>query len=223
MDNKQKVIVICPPRSGSNLLCRSLGKHSQIWNFGERIKHADKQRDRTAKQYLEDLYSKSTKPIICVKTLFSHYYRMKEELERIIKEEEYSVILLRRKSLLKQYISLMVAFATNNFAGGKSNVGKPLTLDIDKGKLCLSDWVKETVVREQEMEERYPEALLLWYESFKNRWDAQTRKVQQYIGVPYEQLYKTSSKQIVQPYRSIVTNYETIKRWLIRNGFRDRI
>lgn len=223
MEYNAKVIVICPPRSGSNLLCKSLGRHSQVWNFGEKAKHASANSTLGIREYLDRLYSESTKPVVCIKTLFSQYNKMREKLEPIIQEDGYRVILLRRRSLLKQYISLMVAFANNNFAGGVSRVDKPLTLKIGKGKLCVANWVAETVSRELEMQEHYPEALSLWYESFESCWSAQMERVQEHVGVPYEVLHKILSRQIIQPYRSIVTNYESIKRWLVRNGFEDRI
>lgn len=102
---KKKVAVICPPRSGSNLLCNSLCRHTLIHNYGEKLKEIMRRKlvkeskalripqTFEVKNFLNSLYLKTKKPVFCIKILFSHFTFFKKELEPLLMEEQYKIIL----------------------------------------------------------------------------------------------------------------------------------
>lgn len=219
---KQNVFVICPPRSGSNLLCKSLNQHSQVCSFGEKLQRT--LRGRSIKEAIKSYESKTEKPVVCFKTLYSQFTKIEHQLYPLIEEQQSVVFLLRRKNLLQQFISLAVAFETS-FAGRLNRLTKPIVVDIKPGqrKINLSDWVESVLMEEARLEGLFPNSHRLIYEELVKHWDHQLREVQRLIGVPIEEVYQRSNKQIRQPYRQLIRNYDQVKNWFVKQGYLGRM
>jgi hypothetical protein len=126
---------------------------------------------------------------------------------------DLKVITLQRDNLLHSYVSLEVAYRTNEF----------IVLDPKRPRPKIKLTIDETHCREyfQKIQKWQREAARLFkntpqlkisYEDLVTHQDKNLQKVQTFLGVPVRELHCAVQKQNKRPMRDIITNYSALKK-----------
>jgi LPS sulfotransferase NodH len=125
---------------------------------------------------------------------------------------DIKIIHLKRRNLLQTHLSRKRAALTDKWVNtsGRADSQAPVTLDYEE---CLKDFV-QTKAWEEESERYFPHHSMLQvhYEGLASDYAAEARTIQDFLEVQPETVKPTTFQQTRQPLRSMIANYDDLKR-----------
>ena len=124
-----------------------------------------------------------------------------------------NVIHLRRRNIVRVHLSEKIADKTQIWAILRDeDAHRDVAVELTFGE-CL-----KTLEHERQDSERYQrffadhDVLDVFYEELVSNTDAETDRIQQFLGVPQQQLRARSRKQARQPLTTMISNYDELKQ-----------
>jgi len=141
----EKFVVLTTPRTGSNFLVEVLDRHSDIRCYGElfhkstmesartlkpeKIMHSMKWRNANPLQFLENVWRQDHgKRITGMKLFFEHNIQV---TDAVLQNSTIKKIVLRRRNVVRQYMSLQIALGNKNWGTRRANVHSGNKVHID--------------------------------------------------------------------------------------------
>ena len=237
--NYQRFIILGRGRTGSNFLRGLLNAHSQIVSFGELFRFYDdigwefpeherylKSRrllllsQRSPCRFLErNVFRKFPDHILAVGFKI-FYYHAQEDTRKPVwtylrNQKGLKIIHIKRKNTLRMLLSNEKAFKTNrwtNTAGVKE--GK-ISVYLDY-KYCLETFKREDIAKQQY--DSYfagKQMIEVIYEDLCNNYQGELKRIQEVLGVDYEDVKPSTYKQAGQPLSAEIANYFILKEKFI--------
>jgi LPS sulfotransferase NodH len=228
-----KYIILCAPRTGSNLLRSLLNSHSRIIAFGEvyRNKHhigwdlpGYFQTKKILAVFQTDpvgflktkMFKKFPKGISAVgfKLLYQQAQKSTwKSLWQFLKNDnELRIIHLKRKNILKTHLSYLKADQSGiwvNSSGTKEKI-VPVTMEYED---CLKAFQQ---VRSAEIYFdncfKDHQKIDVWYENLCSNHQIEMRRVQSFLETDHENLFPSTLKQSYQGLSKAIANYWELKR-----------
>jgi len=233
-----RFIILGRSRVGSNLLRGLLNDHSQIMVMGELFQNKNEigwamegfpTNRRTKTVFLHQ-------PVRFLKTkVWRHYpkgvtavgfklfyYHARDEAwspvwEYLRKDTSLHIIHIKRRNILKTHLSRQRAMASDKWVKmedvsrhvDNGTLAQPIMLDYEA---CLADFVN---TRNWEIEADayfadHPK-IELFYEDFARDWQSQMTRVQDFLGVKFEDVRPQTHKQRSQSLPEIIANFYDLK------------
>lgn len=105
------------------------------------------------------------------------------------------VISLRRKDLQARHLSHRKAKRTRTWNSfGPAHQPEPAPVALPSNPLLLEKDKKFVRRCWAHVDDLHPARLVVWYEDLCENWDREQRRIQEYLGVPYESVQPTSKK-----------------------------
>jgi LPS sulfotransferase NodH len=227
-----RFIVLGRSRTGSNFLRGMLNSHPQIRLFGELFRNydmvdwaypgyqqtpammAEMQRDPIV--FLNQrIYDKFPSEVSAVGFKLFYYHARKNGWEalwpHLQAEHSIRVLHIKRRNMLKTHLSRVRAAQTDVWTDvtGTQSKGGPVTLDY---AACVEDF-QRTQAWEQEFDAFFADHPLLEviYEDLARNRDAEMRRVQAFLGVPYRPLEPETHRQSKESLSQAIANYAELK------------
>ena len=228
-----RFIIVCAGRCGSSLLRSLLNSHRRIVAFGEIFGNGDKigwdlpgysqnhkiltlfranpsefLKKRVFGKYPIGIGAVGFKFIYAHKNLSSW-----KSLGSFIKNERrFQIIHLKRRNILRSYLSLLTAFQTNQWFNhtGVQAIIVPITINYDH---CLR-FFKKTRAGEAYFDTffaKHPKIEVI-YENLVSEQRLETKRIQSFLGTDYEHLFTSVYKQARLPLSKAIANYTSLKR-----------
>jgi LPS sulfotransferase NodH len=231
--NFTKFIIVSACRTGSNLLRSLLNSHSQILVFGEIFQKSDRigwylpgysqkrkllaiYRKAPAKFVRKKVFSEYPRGISAVG--FKYMYEQKKfkswnSLNPFFKNNKaLQIIHLKRKNILKSYVSLLTALQTEKWVSytGAQAVPSPVTINYDE---CLWQFKKTRTYQEyfDTFFADHPKIEVIYEDLIADR-QSEMKRIQSFLGTDYEHLFPSIYKQSHRPLSKAIANYAGLKR-----------
>jgi LPS sulfotransferase NodH len=241
----KKFIIISPARSGSTLVVTSLRQHHNVRILGEIFNDEEEERtlafsrnwyshnnERKSNLYYEhgddasiflrdhvfsnQITSKFT--AVGFKILYNQAWEdlnVRKAWDFLIEERSIHVIHLVRRNLLASWVSLQIAFLTNEWVRFEDTNGaavKISKLRLDPIK-CQSYFEEVLTKRKyiQEMFKEHPKIEIEYERDLFSRFQFTMQIIQQFLGVPQKQLRKVVRKQSQVSLQDQICNYDEIR------------
>lgn len=228
-----RFIIVCAGRCGSNLLRSLLNSHRRIVAFGEIFRKSDKigwdlpgysQNRKMLTLFRADpaeflkkrVFGKYPTRIGAVGFKFIYAHKNLgswKSLESLIKNERrFQIIHLKRRNILRSYLSLLTAIKTNqwfNQTGVRASIA-PITIKYDH---CLR-FFKRTCADEAYFDSffaKHPKIEVI-YENLVSEQRSETKRIQYFLGTDYEHLFPSVYKQSHLSLSKAIANYASLKR-----------
>ena len=235
-----KFLLYSHARSGSSLFIRLLSTHSNIETFGElfvkgRIGFLNKASIENDKRliYLRNKYPSNflAKYIYTgyrdhIKAVgFKLFPDQIDDLGRpefwdwVEKQRDIKIIHLHRSNLLATYCSLMMARKTGTFGITDASDRAKITLHIDV-KHCEKEFKKR--VKHHQFGRKlfkHHDQLHIDYSDLDTDLAATMQNVQQFLGLPLQDLTTSKVKQEVRPLNQVIENYSEVKAYFASGEF----
>ena len=235
--NYQKFIILCTARTGSNFLCSLLQSHIRIRAFAE-VFHKDSKRKRIFWDYpgynSEEFWEmRENNPIkfidnivfrdfpksvsaVGFKLFYNHAQAENEKcIWEHLKQIKYlKIIHLKRQNWLQQYVSLTKARQSKQWvvkANNSNSKGDSLRLEIDYDNCIEHFQTLQNLQREYDNLFAGHQILEVIYENLAKDYINETKRIQNFLSVPYQKLYPSTYKQSQQPLSEIIINYSELK------------
>lgn len=239
----QKFIVLSHPRTGSNYVIDLLGSHPSIVTYGELFSPGfllGSLKPAIVKRwpfiYHAYTYIRERFPLVILKHVVFRHYRKKvsavgfkifyehahtgksKAVWPFLRETEgLKIIHLKRRNILRSYVSYLIANRTGEFIRFSTNA-PPRAVRVKVNiKRCRARFSK--IERDRAKFEKYfsgHDILTVWYEDLCARPQQQLRKIQSFLGVSAAPLYSTVVKQNTGPLWEIVSNYRELRKAFAR-------
>ena len=131
------------------------------------------------------------------------------------------VIAMRRRNLLARFVSHTRSNKTqlwNSFDPGFVSKKAPVTINTNK-LYADADYVRKV---SDHVDAFYPEALVVYYEDLVDNFQYESARMQEYLGVDYEELTPTSQK-IGKSLKTDIANYDEVMTYIKRHGGMQRL
>ena len=229
-----KFIILGRSRTGSNLLLNLLQSHQQIRLFYELFNNDYNPKNfwDFINQDLEDIWQmKQDHPIDFLEKLIFRempkyisavgfklfYYHAQQGKERSVwnylkDAKEIKIIHLKRKNLLKTYVSQEIALQTNNWVSkGKLHKINDTSINLDYSLVLKA--FETTRRREQEAEQFFAEHQMIniIYEDIVKDYVKETKRIQDFLNIDYQPLSISTRKQSQKSLAQQIHNYEYLK------------
>lgn len=213
----KKFVIISRSRTGSTLLMAFLRSHPNVHMEGELFKEL---KGRSCQQIWNSLYSKRPKKIQQVGFKLFYYHPFdddKQVWEFLNNDDDISVIHLRRKHLLKAYVSQKIGEKTRKWTENINNqeVIKDKKVSLDP-KACVE--VFETISNyEEDTRNRFGSRanyMEITYEDLVKDQQGEMDIIFEKMGLPAHVVSAKLKKQNPEPLKSLVTNYEELFGYL---------
>lgn len=228
----ERFIILSSGRTGSNLLRSLLNSHSQIITFGELFRrpseigwdypgYKNKAEDislihTNPSEFLETkLWKKFPKHISAVgfKIFYTH---AQEENWRSVwhhlrDQKELKVIHLKRKNILKTYISLKKAQKTGRWRNANNAQEEKVLLTLDYND-CLNRFTRTRAFEEQ-FDKFFEDhqVFQVLYEDLARDSQREMEHILQFLRIQHEAVRPLIYKQSNQPPSEIISNYSELK------------
>ncbi|ELS02213.1 tetratricopeptide repeat protein [Xenococcus sp. PCC 7305] len=239
IDNYQRFIVLCHPRTGSNFLGSLLLSHPQIRAFGEMFSEDNELhwlysgyksrriielREENPIYFIDKLIYRQTFPSFVKAVGFKLFYFQLKNRQHVIwqylkKLKNLKIIHLTRKNMLHTYVSHKLATISNQWKlikeeknSSRFSLSEPIVIDYEE---CLATF---KLVRYWETQygnffdlstQQYCNVN---YEDLVGKTEQVTNKLQEFIGVDRQPLTFSTIKQGLTPMKEMVANYDQLKR-----------
>ncbi len=193
-------IILCQPRSGSNLLHTYLNSHPSVYSYGEVIRKSIE--NNKINNNNPSIYKLAFKPhpktikAVGVK-LFYNYHDIpvyKDCFLEVVDNPAIKIIHLERENLLDTFISLKKAELTNTWSTTKSSThhSRPHITSTD-----FKQYLKRVSAQKSNMEKLFKEhhQLHITYEKLFTNQGKVLREVQSFLGVKQKKLFTLLKKQ----------------------------
>ena len=223
-----KFIILNEIRSGSNLLKTLLNSHKNAFCFSEifspycsnvfngAFKNTEKLnliRDKYPIKFLENMVFsgyKSDINAVGIKIIYNHFVEF-ELIKNYLKENNIKIIHLRRKNLLKAFLSLKKANKSGIwFSEGKLKENK----SIDFIRLDYEDCLKffeETSKKIKYFDDFYKNKINIFYEDLIKNREFELKKIQVFLGLEVQKLEANLVKQETKSISDSILNYYELK------------
>lgn len=225
-----RFVILASARTGSTLVTRSLNHHGAAVTYGEIMRHRDLFparfpelgnserlfRDDPARFLEERIYRKYPEAIGAVgfKIFYSHAPRDTEwgraVWDYLIRQNELSVIHLRRRNLLAAHLSRKKAASADEwikYSGASQNTTVSLNFEETRARFEQSRaWEREYEV----MFADHP-LLDLCYEDVTADYTDEMKRVQTFLGLPLHGVAPATRKRPPQPLSQQIANYHDLK------------
>lgn len=232
-------VIYSAQRSGSTLLIHLLDQHSEITCSGEIFKlkdcdnilhpeysfgYEDKSRSARFKLFPSSVIRKHLHSIhspegslFGFKLMISQTDKMMQ-IPRILVEEGYRMIVLRRKSILDQSLSVEMAKASDKWVNKGGEEYRPVELDLER--LDKSIRYFERCDQELERVSEGQDAMELQYESFSDDIQKTLTEVFTFLGVdPSFQAEVNLKRSSEKAYSERISNYTELRSFLNERGY----
>lgn len=203
----QKFAIVCTARSGSTWLHTLLNSHPSIHSEGEIIR--DNHLSDESKSFDEFAFQPYARMIKAVGLKIFHENSVYAEgLDTIIEDSDVKIILLRRKSILEQFVSLKIAEESKEWIYA-SDATKQVLLDPEE-----YDTYRELQIRMyKQIVDRLTnkEFIEISYEEMLQDKDKTLKTIQQFLGVKHKKLYSLLRKQGAKKISDQIANWEEVK------------
>jgi LPS sulfotransferase NodH len=241
----EKFIILGLSRSGSNLLRDLLNAHSGVITFGELLRNDDalswncpvNDKFKSTSKEIASLIQND--PVKLMETMvfgrlpkhvkalgFKLFYyhaqgpNLKPVWTYLRDDKSIKILHLKRKNLLKRYVSLVKAKNSNVWrdASGRKTSSFSVTLDFDECRASFEDAIRW----QEESAEYFRDHGLIdvIYEDLATDCRLPMMRVQEFLNLPYEDVQPTIYKQSKQTLSESITNYSELKtrfagtRWI---------
>lgn len=229
-----KFIILSRSRTGSNLLTNLLQSHQNMRLFYELFSKNYKPKKfwEFINQDFKKLYQiKQDNPVIFLNRLVFRempkyisavgfklfYYHAQKEKERAIwnylkDSQEIKIIHLKRKNILKTYVSQQTAFKTGDWVSkGKLKPIDCFPINLDYNLVLKA--FEQTRQKEREAEKFFGEhqVINIIYEDIVKDYAKETKRIQDFLNVDYQPLYIFTRKQSKKSLAEQIHNYEELK------------
>lgn len=210
---QKKFLIFCRGRSGSTLLYQLLNQHPEINCQGELL-HSPTAFPKWRIRYYETLNRKTCFGFKLLTYQCTDVLKLKDTAAFLdfFEKRGYQLIYLERKNLLRQALSNIIAFQTNNFQGKKDR--SPKIIPVEK----LRNWLNLLEKRKQ-LEQQWLAGrnyLHLVYEDDLQHSHTHQKtidKICAFLDVPIENLPAGRSFP-VQSFQDMIANYSEIEAFL---------
>jgi LPS sulfotransferase NodH len=231
----ERFIILCTGRTGSSFLQSLLNSHSQVVAFGEifqsfdaiRWDYGSYRREAPRRQlsacqddpigFLEThVFAKFPKEVAAVgfRLFYTHAQHPRQRcLWPYLRDyKEFKIIHLKRRNVLRAYLSHKTAKASGRWrdlAGESGDDRISIYLDHDD---CLRKFT-ETRNQEEKHDVLFAshDKIDLFYEELSRDYRGEMRRVQQFLGVDYQEVVPATYKQARQPLSAAISNYHELK------------
>lgn len=229
--NYQKFIILASPRIGSNYLVSLLGSHTQVICYGEIInsqgvlfdypeydpKRVTAFRDKYPIKFMKKLiFRKYASNIAAVGfKIFYHQARqgrLKKVWPYLKNLPDLKIIHLKRKNLLKSYLSDRLAETTNVWQiYDASQVTKDIKIQLGYDE-CLDYFLR----RQKRIDQcnvlfKDSHVLEVFYEDLDKDCSKETNRIQKFLNLEIETLWSSLKKQNIRPLTETISNYWELK------------
>lgn len=235
-NNYQKFIILCTGRTGSNFLCSLLQSHSRIRAFAEVFQDLKgkrilwdypgynseefwEMRENNPIKFMNNIvfrYFPKSVSAVGFKLLYHHAQAENEKCiwEHLKQIKDLKIIHLKRKNWLEQYTSVMVAKQTRKWVV-KTNDSNSKTEDL-RIAIDYNDCIEyfQTIQNFQmEYDNLFAghQILEVIYENLAKDYINETKRIQEFLSVPYQKLYPSTYKQSKQIMSETIINYSELK------------
>ena len=232
----QRFIILGTGRTGSNFLQSLLNSHSQIVAFGEIFQSYDAIRwdyvsypleaprhqlslcQRDPIRFVEThVFARFPKEISAVgfRLFYSHAQHPSQRClwPHLRDCKDLKIIHLKRRNVLRRYLSHRVAKESGRWrvlSGQTGGDTVSVRLDYDD---CLQ-WFTKTREQEQKHDVLFADhdMIDLFYKDLSRDYAGEMRRVQQFLGVEYQQVIPATHKQAKRPLSAAISNYHELKQ-----------
>ncbi len=231
-----KFIILGRARTGSNFLASLLRSHRRIMCFGELFNNL--RRDTIFWDYPgcevtpEALGLRERDPVAFIDTrVFAsvprHVKAVGFKLFYVHAQEEHwrgvwdhlkshtdcKVIHLRRRNIVRVHLSEKIAFQTQRWSILRDDDAyRDVAVEVTFGEcLKMLGQTREYVERYQRLFADH-DVLEVFYEDLVSNFDAETDRIQRFLGVARRRLRAATRKQARQPLTTMISNYAELKR-----------
>ncbi|MDP9178577.1 MAG: sulfotransferase [Gemmatimonadota bacterium] len=231
-----RFIILGRPRTGSNFLASALRSHGGIICFGELFNYLRPDtiiwdypgfevtpemlalRERDPIEFIDSrVFARVPRHVKAVG--FKLFYDQAQEerwrgvWDRLKAQTDCKVIHLRRRNIVRAHLSEKIAVKTERWSILRDDdAHRDVAVELTFSE-CL-----QTLEDEREDSERYQlffadhGVLEVFYEDLVSNTDAETDRIQRFLGVPRRQLRAKTRKQARQPLTTMISNYDELKR-----------
>lgn len=229
----KRFVIVCQPRSGSNLLRSLLNSHCQAiafseifrgfepinWGlpgFGQRLATWELYR-RDPVQFLTRAVFREYPPGILAVGFKLIYEHAREDSSRHLwthlqQDQDLRIIHLKRRNYLRSLLSLKRANLTDQWVNVNGRPGREVTLSLNTAK-CLQAFEN---MHRQELEAdwlfRKSRLIDVYYEDLVKNQHEEIMRVQRFLGLPVMSLKPSLYKTTLEPLSKAIINYTEMKR-----------
>ena len=210
----KKCAIVSTPRSGTHYLRMSLNNHPKIKLASEFFRPDDKY--RTSPKYKEHfqikdyVYNNTINPSIAKLNYVGFVWHLTLNSD-LPPSKIDKFILLKRRDILGQLTSLMIATKTNCWRDKKS------THQIELNIAQLEWFIDREKKAHAAFESSGVEYKTVFYEDLCENFDETLKSIQDYLDLDYIRLEPAPLiKQETRPIQEIISNYEDVK-WTLRD------
>ena len=210
----KKCALVSTPRAGTHYLRMSLNNHPKIKLASEFFRADDKY--RTSPRYIEHfqikdyVYNNTINPSIAKLNYVGFVWHLTLNSD-LPPSKIDKFILLKRRDILGQLTSLMIATKTNCWRDKKS------TDQIDLNIAQLQWFMDREKKAHDSFESSGVEYKTVFYEDLCENFDETVKSIQAYLDLDYIKIEPASLiKQETRPIQEIISNYEEVK-WTLKD------
>lgn len=230
--NYNKYVIVCLPRTGSNLLRSLINSHSNAIAFGEifrfeenigwdlryypQIKWLNKKKNEKPWEFLNrEIFNRHFLKIKAVGfKLFYHHARndkQKKVWDFIRNSEDIRIIHLRRENYLRRFISYKRAKDSGRWVKLKKDEIDDYSTELTFEE-CFN-FFEHTDAEEKNIEKFFSgkNVLTITYKNLVSDTKKEIDSVFGYLGLPSEKVESETYKQIERPLSESITNYYKLK------------
>ncbi|MEM9896580.1 MAG: sulfotransferase [Bacteroidota bacterium] len=203
--------MFCRERTGSTWLHTLLNSHLNIHSDGEIV--LDNSRRQFPQPFNVIAYRKMPRMIKAqgLKIFYDdHHYQ--QACQTIIQDKSIKIILLRRKDILAQFVSLKLAKTRSEWSGKSTD-----TQRIEVNLREFEKYQREYFLLERQLEEQLQghSILEVQYERLIEHEEKELRQIQSFLNVAKKSLQSTLKRQSTVPINEKITNWEEVQEYLI--------
>ena len=210
----KKCAIVSTPRAGTHYLRMSLNNHPKIKLASEFFRPDDKY--RTSPKYKEHfqikdyVYNNTIDPSIAKLHYVGFVWHLTLSSDLSLSKID-KFILLKRRDILGQLTSLMIATRTNCWRDKKS------THQIELNIAQLEWFIDREKKAHAAFESSGVEYKTVFYEDLRDDFDGTVKSIQDYLELEHFRIRPASlKKQETRPIKDIISNYEEVK-WTLKD------
>lgn len=220
-------VITSLPRCGSFMMTTALDSHPDICCYGEalsRFNLGNKPYQNAGDALMSEVYSPGLNCRAAgFKLLFGDAGQEKfSDAQRFLIGLQAKVIHLRRKNLLKRYVSFLLATQTDVWivCSEKEQI-KPIKLEINPNHLLHN--FNKTLAQYRQMDREFSScnSLTVWYEDFVSHCKREMDRIFAFLKLVSFSTRPETLKQERRTLKDIISNYDEIHHVLLNEGLSD--
>jgi len=185
-----------------------LSWHHRAWQHFLESSPTEKTHLCTWTHYMEDSWLRENTPA-------------KEGFWHLLRDTNQQVILLNRRNLLRQYLSTIIANSTGRFTTDTPRNADPPPIHISVAPE-FHHFVDIKRAADETLHAVFAgKYLQVTYEDLVSDWTGEFGRLQEALGMPIMDMPIPTCQQEHRPIRDIITNYDEVEAYLIRQGWDD--